>query len=70
MENYVADIVCNMCGKDINKNNLGYLDDYLKIEKRWGFGSGFDNEVHIMNICESCYKEFIKKLKINHSIGN
>lgn len=70
MENYVTTIACNVCGEEINRNKLGYLDDYLKIEKRWGFGSEFDNEVHIINVCEACYKQLVKKLKINHNIGN
>jgi len=70
MEKYVTTIICNLCEKSININKLGYLDDYLKIEKRWGFGSDFDNEVHAINICEDCYKKFIKNLKVSYNINN
>lgn len=70
MKNYIDNVVCNMCQNEIKKNKFGYLDDYLSIKKRWGYGSEFDNEVHLINICNECYKKFIKKLKIHPNVDN
>ena len=57
-------LFCSMCEIEIGKNQFGYIDDHLTIEKRWGYGSQFDNEVHNIILCESCYKVFVRALKI------
>lgn len=62
--------LCNMCGNEIGQNQYGYLNDHIKIEKRWEYGAKFDNEVHILNICEVCYCEFLKQLKKSPKIEN
>ncbi len=60
----ISDVKCNCCGKTIKKDGLGHIADYLSIEKRWGYGSDFDNEVHSFDICEQCYKKIISKFKL------
>ena len=35
-----------------------YYQDALSVEKRWGYFSEKDNEVHAFDICESCYDEW------------
>ena len=51
-------IICNKCGKEINMENGMYYQDVLSVEKRWGYFSEKDNEVHTFDICESCYDEW------------
>lgn len=63
-------VYCNICSEKIKSNKFGYIEDYLNIEKRWGYGSEFDNEVHLVNICQSCYRELVKSLKIKPIIHN
>lgn len=60
----LSGIKCNCCGKDITTDKFGYTSDYLSVEKRWGYGSTFDNEVHSFDICEDCYQKIIKGFKI------
>lgn len=51
-------IICNKCGKEINMEKGMYYQDVLFVEKRWGYFSEKDNEVHTFDICESCYDEW------------
>lgn len=51
-------IICNKCGKEINMENGMHYQDVLSVEKRWGYFSEKDNEVHTFDICESCYDEW------------
>jgi len=68
-EKIIHDIFCNVCGKKIHKNKDGYFDDFLSIEKRWGYHSEFDNETHFIDICQACYKVLINNLKIKPDYG-
>lgn len=60
----VSNVTCNVCGEDIRRNKLGYIEDYLCIEKTWGFGSEFDGVNHSIDICQECYRELFDDLKI------
>lgn len=51
-------IVCNKCGREIEN------EDVLSIEKRWGYFSNKDNDVHKFDLCEKCYDEFISTFQI------
>ncbi|MDR1531495.1 MAG: hypothetical protein LBS62_04805 [Clostridiales bacterium] len=57
-------VVCNMCGQEVSANQFGYLDEYLSIEKFWGFGSPYDGDCHTIDICMSCYEKFVNTCKI------
>lgn len=63
-ESVIQDIFCNICGKKIHKNEFGYYDDFLSIEKKWGYHSQFDNETHCIDICQPCYKVFLNNMKL------
>lgn len=52
--------VCHCCGRNINRKR----EDYLKIEKEWGYFSKKDLEIHEIRICEECYDAWISTLKI------
>jgi len=69
-ENVIQDIFCNICGKKIHKNEFGYYDDFLSIEKKWGYHSEFDNEIHCIDICQTCYKTFLDNLKLKPDCDN
>ena len=51
-------IVCNKCGREIEN------EDVLSIEKRWGYFSNKDNDVHKFDLCENCYDEFVSTFQI------
>lgn len=54
----VNKIICNKCGKEIAVENGRALNDVLTVEKRWGYFSEKDNEVHEFDLCEACYDEW------------
>lgn len=51
-------IICNKCGKEIKQ------EDVLSVEKRWGYFSEKDNEVHHFDLCEQCYDEMVASFQI------
>ena len=57
-------IVCNLCKKEIIVKKGISEEDVLSVEKRWGYFSNKDNEVHRFDICEECYDKFIDSFLI------
>ncbi len=57
-------VVCNICGLNIQLNKDGYFNDYLHIEKQWGYFSKKDGVAHSIDICENCYDKVISQMKI------
>ena len=66
-EDTLHEIVCNICGEKILKNEFGYFEDFLEINKTWGYHSSFDGETHDFDICMQCYKKFLDEMKIKPS---
>lgn len=60
----VEKIICNKCGKEIVEA------DVLSVDKRWGYFSNKDNEVHHFDLCEECYNEMISTFQIPIEIEN
>lgn len=57
-------IFCNKCGKEIPIKGVIAQEDVLCVEKRWGYFSKRDNEVHRFDLCEKCYDELIESFQI------
>lgn len=55
----VEKIICNQCGKEIFVENGVPKEDVLSVQKRWGYFSGKDNEVHEFDLCEDCYDKWV-----------
>lgn len=53
-------MVCNCCGKQIREKE----QDFLHVKKVWGYFSGKDTMMHEFAICETCYDQWEKQLKI------
>jgi len=51
-------IICDLCKHDIDINEVE-SDDYIHIEKEFGYFSNFDGEHHSIDICSRCYEEHI-----------
>lgn len=45
---------CNSCGKKLETTNNN-REDYLFVQKEWGYFSGKDGQIHSFYLCESCY---------------
>lgn len=63
-EQKLTKIICNKCKKEIEVVNGIPQEEVLSIEKRWGYFSGKDNEVHKFDLCENCYDELLASFGI------
>ena len=50
--------ICNRCGREIAEA------DVLSVDKRWGYFSDKDNEVHHFDLCEQCYDAIVSTVQI------
>jgi hypothetical protein len=50
-------ITCNCCGTEIRKCGNRY-EDYLHIQKSWGYLSDRDGITEEMNICADCLRRW------------
>lgn len=57
-------IVCNKCGKEIVITRGVPQEDFLEVEKRWGYHSHKDNEVDSFELCEDCYDALLSSFQI------
>ncbi len=64
----VEKVICNCCGKEIEKNSHGYMEDYIHIEKTWGYTSSKDGDKTNVDICEECWNKFERNFKIKSII--
>lgn len=60
----VEKYICNRCGKEMVE------EDMLSVDKRWGYFSNRDNEVHHFDLCEKCYDEIVSAFQIPVEIEN
>lgn len=60
----ITKIVCNLCKKEIKVKNGISEEDVLSVEKRWGYFSNKDNEVHRFDLCEECYDKLIASFEV------
>ena len=70
-------IICDACGKKIEKNKFNEFDDYYHIEKEWGYHSDKDGRNDSFDICSECYDKMLTvsythldvyKRQVNNSI--
>lgn len=57
-------IFCNGCGKKIKIKDGVIREGLLSVEKRWGYFSDKDNEVHRFDLCEECYDRMVSQFVI------
>lgn len=61
----IYEVICNMCGENIQKDQFGKFYDYLQIDKEWGYLSNMDREKHSFDLCSKCYLDIVSKFKID-----
>ncbi len=60
----VEQVFCNMCGREIKKDSFGNFEDYLHVEKSWGYASQKDGETQRFDLCEDCCDRLIQSFRI------
>lgn len=63
-KNVLEHVYCNLCGKEIIKEDRNYFHDHIHVEKRWGYFSTKDGRVDSFDLCEQCYDNFVKTFQI------
>jgi len=59
---------CNLCGQQVNKDDFGYIDDHLSVDKVWGYGTPLDGETHKFDLCYDCYTDLINRFVIKPEV--
>ncbi len=57
-------IICNKCGQEIPVKKGIPQEDFLEVEKQWGYFSRKDGQTDRFDLCEKCYDEFVKGFQI------
>lgn len=52
-------IICNCCGRTIPVINDIPQEDYVYIEKQWGYFSKKDGRKDAFDLCEACYDKIV-----------
>ena len=58
------DKICNKCGKTLKKVNDIYREDFLEINKDWGFFSTKDGKTYRFILCEECCENMVKGFNV------
>lgn len=63
-ESVLTEVICNCCGKKIVVNKGIAAEDYISVEKMWGYFSNRDGEYHNWELCEQCYDRIVEQFAI------
>ncbi len=57
-------VICNGCGKKLIVKDGILREGVLRLDHAWDFFSEKDGEVHHMDLCEDCYDQIVRNLRI------
>lgn len=57
-------VQCNQCGKIYEYEKETAQDDFLYVQKDWGYFSKKDGVRHQFVLCETCYDQWIRNFSI------
>ena len=60
----MKNIICNRCGIELKMKNDIVYEDYLCIQKKWGFFSEKDGMTQEFILCEKCVERMEKDFLI------
>ena len=64
------DKICNKCGKTLKKVNDIYREDFLEVNKDWGFFSTKDGKTYRFMMCEECCEKLVKDFQVPVQISD
>lgn len=66
----ITDIFCDACGASVvpdfqkeHSDNLNDFNEYGILHASYGYGSNQDGESFHFDLCESCFKELVSKIR-------
>ncbi len=57
-------IKCNKCGRELTCVNDIPREDFLQVNKPWGYFSKKDGTVYKFILCEKCCEDFVNTFEI------
>jgi len=61
----VMKVICNRCKKEISISDTGMmLEDYMHVEKTWGYFSRQDGQRIAFDLCEECTGQLISEFAV------
>ncbi|NLJ88005.1 MAG: hypothetical protein GX327_04385 [Epulopiscium sp.] len=61
----IDEVYCNVCGEKIKKISSNQFEDYLHVEKVWGYHSNNDGKKDEFDVCQVCYEKWLKSFEIS-----
>ena len=66
----MSEIRCNKCGRMIVFGDMHDKEDYVLIQKEWGYFSRKDGRKYTLRMCEDCYDRLVNECVIPPKIDN
>ena len=66
----ILQVVCNCCRRPLPVENGIVLEDYIHVDKAWGYFSERDGEEIAFDLCENCTQKGFACLCIRKKHGN
>ncbi|WP_417439796.1 hypothetical protein [Idiomarina abyssalis] len=73
----VTDVFCDACGANVvpdfqreHHNSLKDFNEYGMLHASYGYGSNQDGDSFHFDLCESCFKELVDKVKSMQTSNN
>lgn len=60
----ILQVVCNCCRRPLPVENGIVLEDYIHVDKVWGYFSERDGEEIAFDLCENCTHELTKRFRL------
>ena len=60
----ILQVVCNCCRRPLPVENGIVLEDYIHVDKAWGYFSEHDGEKIAFDLCENCTHELTKRFRL------
>lgn len=73
----ITDISCDACGANVapsfqkeHRENLNDFNEYGILHASYGYGSNQDGDSFHFDLCESCFKELVDKVRSMQALNN
>lgn len=66
----MSEIRCNRCGRIIVFGDMHNKEDYVLIQKEWGYFSRKDGRKYTLRMCEDCYDRLVNECVIPPEIDD
>lgn len=60
----LQNIICNGCGRKLEATGSVIRNDWLSVDKAWGYFSEKDGCIHSFDLCEECYDNMIHQFAV------